>query len=105
MSETTFPGDDTWGPTCSYCGSISPAEFFTLVESGASIGPTDKNYKAYVDVGPHQKKFYFQHLDADDRRRFIELYNSKRMKLGYPGYFYARPYFVTEVRDVDRSGS
>ena len=44
-----------------------------------------------------QGKFYFQHLSDDDRTRFIELYNAKRMKLGYPGYFYSRPYFCKAV--------
>lgn len=34
--------------TCSYCGGLSPEEFFRAVEAGALIEPTDKNYKAYV---------------------------------------------------------
>ena len=36
--------------TCSYCGSISEAKFFECVEAGCTIVPTDKNYKAYVDM-------------------------------------------------------
>lgn len=156
-----MPGDDGkdfWrgaGDGCSYCGSISPEEFFAAVEAGAEIGPTDKSYKAYVDLhdpragkpyivsrtnfdprnddyvkvtpenadtlplDPQEKaealekledgggvwirviprperrqgKFHFQHLSPEQRRRFIELYNSKAMKLGYPGHFYARPFF------------
>lgn len=56
---STFPGPDHWraeresfrvGPTCSYCGSISPAKLFELIEAGAKLGPTDKNYKVYVDA-------------------------------------------------------
>lgn len=139
---------------CSYCGSMHPDEFFSAVEAGHKIGPTDKGYKAYVDlphpdaegerivcsanfehtgpgwikvtkeneaelvrkygssamIGDHaaenwiqigkngptiHAKFYFQHLDPEQQKRFIELHNAKRMNLGYPGHFYARPYFAT----------
>ena len=34
--------------SCSYCGSISPDQFFAAIEAGAELGPTDKNYKVYV---------------------------------------------------------
>lgn len=34
--------------TCSYCGSLSPEQFFAAIEAGAELGPTDKNYKVYV---------------------------------------------------------
>lgn len=40
-----------------------------------------------------ETKFYLQHLSPEQRTRFIDLYNEKRMKLGYPGYFYVRPFF------------
>lgn len=40
-----------------------------------------------------QGKFYFQHLDDAGKRRFIELVNTGRMKLGYPGHFYQMPFF------------
>lgn len=36
--------------SCSYCGSLSPDEFFAAVEAGAEVTPTDKNYKAYIDL-------------------------------------------------------
>lgn len=36
--------------TCSYCGSMSPDQFFAAVDAGAQITPTDKSYKAYVTV-------------------------------------------------------
>jgi len=52
------PPPDHWRAdgTCSWCHSISPAKFFEAIEAGCEIGPTDKNYKAYVrlpnpDVG------------------------------------------------------
>lgn len=40
-----------------------------------------------------EAKFYFQHLSPDQCDEFIELHNSKRMAIGYPGHFYVRPYF------------
>ena len=36
--------------TCSWCGSLSPTKFFEAVDAGCQIGPTDKTYKAYVDL-------------------------------------------------------
>ena len=80
---------------CSYCGSMSPADFFAAVEVGEPVGPTDKSYKAYV--GGAHKKFYFQHLSKAEQDRFIDLYNQKKMKIGFPGHFYSRPFFCSPV--------
>lgn len=38
-------------------------------------------------------KFYFQHLSDEQKDRFITLLNEKKLKLGYPGYFYSIPFF------------
>jgi hypothetical protein len=53
------PGPDHWtdraslaggiGPTCSYCGSLSPDVFMAKVRDGWIVEPTDKSYKAYLD--------------------------------------------------------
>lgn len=73
---------------------MHPDDFLDAVDQGTEIGPTDKNYKVYL--GSMQGKFYFQHLDTLERRqRFIDLYNSGAMRIGYPGHFYIQPYFVT----------
>lgn len=40
-----------------------------------------------------EAKFYFQHLSEQERGEFIDLHNSKRMVVGYPGHFYVRPFF------------
>jgi hypothetical protein len=55
------PGPDTWqdlaaalgadniiGPTCSYCGSISPDTLLDKIRDGWIIEPTDKPTKAYL---------------------------------------------------------
>lgn len=85
-------GPDTWSEkqTCSYCGSLHPDEFMKRIEAGDEVGPTDKNYKAYL--GDH--KFYFQHLSEDQKTRFVELLNQRAIKIGYPRHFYVLPFFV-----------
>jgi hypothetical protein len=40
-----------------------------------------------------ETKFYFQHLSVDQRKRFVELLNDKKLKLNIPGYFYVLPFF------------
>lgn len=106
--------------TCSYCGSLSGDAFIKHLKEGGEVTPTDKGYKAYVhgsftqtyrnctsatckegpDACTHwvtrptdTAKFYFQHLDDAQRHEFIQLYNDRKMKVGYPGHFYVLPYF------------
>lgn len=50
-----------------------------------------------------ETKFYFQHLSADQQRRFIELLNARKVKFGYPGHFYVLPFFCRSgVREAAR---
>ena len=95
-------GDDTWrgdegSRTCSWCGSLHPDDFMAKSAAGIELGPTDKAYKVYVGDGG---KFYFQHLSSEQRSAFVDLLNGKRLKLGYPGYFYRLPFFVGPVKPV-----
>ena len=95
--------------SCSYCGSLHPDEFLYYLEQGWYLVPTDKNYKAYlgkpveppttllnnITIDHHDAgKFYFQHLNPDQRDRFINIYNDRKCKVAYPGYLYTLPYFV-----------
>lgn len=129
------------GPrACSYCGSLHPDDFMAAVRDGlAELGPTDKSYKVYVVIqsilytprqyrlvdgvetdikeyapAPAHLKFYFQHLNVDQRREFVDLYNERprrqyssedmtfevveegtsKVNVGYPGYFYQLPFFM-----------
>ncbi len=41
-------GQDNVGPSCSFCGSLHPDRFMELIRDGWVVGPTDKNYKAYL---------------------------------------------------------
>jgi len=144
-------GQNRVGLSCSFCGSLHPDRFMELVREGWVVGPTDKNYKAYLgkprtaediaarkaqwlaagagvaqairDLGNRdgkdaaqidadieeewnarhlpmlrdgcgqEAKFYYQHLSDAQRAEFIELYNEKRMTLGYPGHLYVLPFF------------
>ncbi|WP_439398672.1 hypothetical protein ACRQ5Q_15035 [Bradyrhizobium sp. PMVTL-01] len=81
---------------CSYCGSMNPDDFFKAVEDGscAKITGTDKNYKIYVDVADAHVKLYFQHFDADQQQRFIDLYNEKKLPLEPRFGLYVWPFFA-----------
>ena len=96
-----FPKDDEWGDdgTCSFCGSLSPDQFFAAVEAGAEVQPTTKSYKVYLggDHAPKihgMPKLYFQHLNEDEKKRFIDLYNGD---MNLAGRFSVRPYFCQEI--------
>lgn len=95
-----------------------------LEAGDVELGPTDKSYKAYLhnaggapflqtyrtDSKPFaghfstehdwvtretsQGKFYFQHLSDEQQERFVGLLNEKKLKIGYPGHFYALPFFI-----------
>lgn len=153
-----FDGTAYWQAdrTCSYCGSLHPQDFLDAAAAGAEITPTDKSYKAYIDLpqedpdrlrvvsstwsttrpgdtwqeatpelcekhnwqpwgsahqpgdlmwvqlmpqGPvRNAKFYFQHLDQAGQDRFIALHNEQKMKLAFPGHFYARPFFCEPAK-------
>lgn len=79
--------------SCSFCGSMPPEDFMQAVRDGKEIGPTDKNYKAYV--GSTEGKFYYQHLDEEQRKEFIDLLNQRKVNIGYPGHFYILPFFIS----------
>ncbi len=103
-----FGTDHEWRQdgTCSYCGSISEERFFECVEQGLEVTPTDKSYKAYVrgaGNGP-TGKFYFQHLSEEGYHRFVDLLNSKKMKLAAPGYFYTLPFFCRRAEKPAEAG-
>lgn len=100
------------GPLCSFCGSLEPGRFLELVGEGWVVDPTLKTYKAYLTEVLHAEpatvrpgkplppvvcgraKFYFPHLVEPQKLRFIELYNTHVMKVGFPGRFDPLPYFM-----------
>ena len=42
-------------------------------------------------------KFYFQHLSEDQKKRFVELLNEKKIRIGAPGHFYTKPFFIKSI--------
>lgn len=79
--------------------------YFLLTEEKAKEIVWDREGAAayyigrYVKLSPHaqvsHKKFYFQHLNVEQQQRFIDLLNEKKINIGYPGRFYAKPFFIT----------
>lgn len=109
-SYTIFPGEDSWETRgglythCSYCGSLNPDTLLELIQGGlCTVGPTDKNYKAYIAVigGEDHIKFYYQHFSEDQKLQFFNMYRDQTVMLGYPGYFYVLPYFIQHGAEVD----
>lgn len=98
-NERDFWSMDRGHRHCSYCGSAHPDDVIAGVEAGTvELGPTDKSYKSYLTGGTFKHaKFYFQHLSPEQMDRFIELHNSNKMKVGYPGRFYVKPFFCQYV--------
>lgn len=66
---------------------MTEAEAAALVEE-------DLHYGSGADLG----KFYYQHLSPEQQGEFVRLYNTKAMKVGYPGYFYVWPFFCTPTK-------
>jgi hypothetical protein len=125
-----FPGPDryrrnggmvnSFAPGCTFCGSISGAEFLRYVREGNLVGGSDKSYKVYLEkdsgkpsitikktkkvpgggkyeihepkpgTGIMHAKFYFQHLSDTQRAEFVSLWNLGKVK----HRLYVRPYFM-----------
>jgi hypothetical protein len=55
--------EDRWreNDTCSYCGSMNPDSLFPYLSPGfVKLIPTDKNYKAYVEINDVEEPDWFQ---------------------------------------------
>lgn len=74
--------------------NVPPWEFLERIEAGATVIPTDKNYKAYIEDDSGHDKFYYETLSVEQQAKFIELYNEGKMKIGFPGHFYVPPFFM-----------
>ncbi len=61
---------------------------------------TRKGPIKWITTESDETKFYFVHLNDEQKQEFVELYNRSvtenpdSMKLGYPGYFYRWPFFM-----------
>lgn len=72
-----------------------PADPEVLRRSGWGGGNSTYKWMLLRPKGPTRNaKFYFEHLDRDGQDRFMDLLNGGLINIGYPGYFYSRPFFV-----------
>ena len=83
-----------------------------LRELGERDGKTPEQIQADLDTewerqgsgwlhGNQTAKFYYQHLSDAQRGEFIELVNTGRMRIGYPGHLYVLPFFAEQRADTD----
>ncbi len=109
--------------TCSYCGSLDPDILMARIEAGTIIlEGSDKNYKVYLKVpegaemlkqshridddrtGDRSKwvwqtddvnhgKFYFQHLSDEQKKRFVDLWNERKIQ----NSMYVMPFFMVRT--------
>ena len=100
-----LPNEDNWeyrsifkndelNKFCSFCGSLHPKIFLDLVEKGAILVPTDKNYKAYIEYQNSTSKFYFWHLSKSNISRYIKIAEQRKINFAFPGFFYKKPFFL-----------
>lgn len=80
--------------TCSFCGGMRPSIALEAIKSGATVTPTDKNYKIYIEGGTVPLpspggKCYLNHFSESQAVEFVLLNESGKMKLHYPGHFYS----------------
>jgi hypothetical protein len=91
---------DGYADTCAKCGRHRDAPDLTdderhdaiAYENGDPLDPM-RNWK-WTTRETDETKFYFEHLSEDQKKRFVELLNEKRLRLDVPGHFYRRPFFI-----------
>ena len=80
---------------CSFCGSMRPSLALAAIRAGATVVPTDKNYKIYINDWPPGMaspnpagKCYLNHFSEAQAVEFVELDLDGKMKIATPGHFY-----------------
>ena len=98
------PSESEWreNGTCNYCGSMSPEQVFESIEKGATVIPTDKDYKIYIEGVNFPGltgmcKFYFQHFSRENKIKFIRLVSEGSVKFPSSGGFVVLPFFMSRV--------
>ena len=66
---------------CTYCGSISPTEFFGYIDKGCSVKLDDKDKIIYFpEIGPNVK-LCFNHLNMEEQGMLSECYKMGKLKI------------------------
>lgn len=60
----------------------------------AAIDAEWQEMPAAAGHGQVMAKFYYQHLSVAQQDEFIDLVNTKTMRIGIPGHFYVLPFFA-----------
>lgn len=84
-----------WRPdgTCDFCGGCRPSLALEAIKAGASVVPTDKSDKLYIQGGNLPSaggKLYLNHFSQAQALEFVRLDVTGKMKVEFPGYFYAK---------------
>ena len=72
-----------------------PADAEAKTKWGLSPGTTF--YVVRPDGPTRHAKFYFQHLSDDQKQRFVDLYNARRLKFHPGDGFYVMPFFMKRL--------
>lgn len=79
--------------TCDFCGGARPSLALAAIKAGATVVPTDKSYKLYIEGGNLPScggKLYLNHFSEAQALEFVRLDVTGQMKLGHPGWFYSK---------------
>jgi len=81
--------------TCDFCGGCRPSIALAAIKAGATVSPTDKSYKRYVEGGDVRVpscggKLYLNHFSEAQALEFVRLDVTGQMRVAHPGYFYSK---------------
>lgn len=87
------PTDKSYKVYVRNAGGEAMMQVYRSCPSGSERhGPKECTH--WVTRETSQAKFYFQHLNEQQKSRFLELLNTQKLKYGHPGHFYILPYFL-----------
>jgi len=76
-------------------GEAFKQTFRNCPRDGTCTGPDDCTH--WTTREDTQPKFYFYHLTVEQRKRFVELYNEKKIQFEQYGHFNVFPFFMVPV--------
>ncbi len=94
---TSKPETPTFKQTYRNCPNDEEREAFNGRKYMASSCKGPDTCTHWVTKDTNHTKFYFQHLSDEQKNRFIELYNEKRIQFEGGYGFYVMPFFCKRV--------
>lgn len=77
-------------------GELFTRHFRNCPRDAKCTGPEDCTH--WTAESRKETKFYFMHLSEDQMRRFVEMYNERKLKYVMGGNLYVMPYFMRSAR-------